>query len=76
MELNKAIAARLQRLMDEKGVTVADLSIKTELPEKTIKNILAEKYVKVGLHRIFVMAHAMGSSIKEFFDDSLFDTVA
>ncbi len=76
MNLNRAIAVRLQRLLEEKGVGVADLAIKTGLPEKVINNILGEKYLKVGLHRIFVIAHALGGSLKDFFDDELFDEVA
>ena len=75
MELKKAIALRLQQLMEEKGETTASLAQKTELPETTVKNILACRHKRVELHRVFILSYALGLSLQAFFQDGVFDSV-
>ena len=75
MELNKAIAERVSGLLKEKGVAIEELAVKTGLPEKTIKGILANRYQKVGLHRVFIISYSLGLSLQDFFADKIFDNV-
>lgn len=67
MKLGQDIAARINALMQEKGITKEELSQKTHLPLKTVDNILNCAYKNVGLHTIFVVCRAMDIGLKDFF---------
>ena len=75
MELKQAIATRIEELLQEKNVSVEELAEKTQLPENMLKNILACKYKKVELHRVFIIAYALGMSLQGFFEAPIFDNV-
>ena len=75
MELKEAVAKRMQALFDEKGVTVEEVALKTKLPVTTIKKILKAGYKKVAMHTVFVICRALGSSLDEFYGDSIFDNI-
>ncbi len=73
MELKKAVALRLKALLEEKGLSKEELALQSELPLKTVQKILDCEYQRVGQERVFVLSHAMGISLSEFYNDPLFD---
>ncbi len=67
MKLGQDIAARINELMQEKGVTKEELAERTHLPLQTVEEILGCEYDAIGLHTIFVICRALDIFLKDFF---------
>ena len=73
MKLNEAVSRRLQELLDERGMTQYQLSMRSGLPKSTIANIVNTQYDSMKLRILHEMCQGLGIGIQEFFASSLFD---
>lgn len=73
MKLKKAIALRLSNLMRAQNITQYELSKRSTLEQSTIFHILNEDTKQVKIQTIFKIVISLNISLKEFFDDPLFD---
>ena len=72
MELNEAVAERIEELLKEKQMTAYRLFILSGVPQATISGIRLKRSRSVRLDTIYALAQGFGISIAEFFDSPLF----
>lgn len=75
MRLSEAISIRINALMKEKGFKAYDFYKKGGIPKATISQVLNETRERVAVKTIYEMISTMGGSLKQFFDDPIFDEV-
>ena len=73
MKTSKAVALRVSNLLAKKGMSRYKLSREATLSEVTIKHIIDEDHKSINLNTVILIADAFGMSLKEFFDDDLFN---
>lgn len=73
MTIQKAIGLRISQLMNEQKMSQYELSKRSTLEQSTIFHILNEDTRLIKIQTIIKIADAFGLSIKQFFDDKLFD---
>ncbi|HJD05604.1 MAG TPA: helix-turn-helix transcriptional regulator [Candidatus Onthoplasma faecipullorum] len=73
MKLQKAIALRISNLMRLNNYSQYELSKRSTVEQSTIFHILNEDTKHIKIQTIFKIADAFNLSLKEFFDDNLFD---
>lgn len=76
MVLSDAVKIRLKALMKEKGFTQYDFYTKGGIAKSTASQVLKGTRERVALKTVYEMASTMGVSLKEFFDDSIFDNIS
>jgi predicted transcriptional regulator len=76
MTLLDAVRTRLANLIAEKGIKQYTLYKEGGIPRSTISQVLSGKKNKIELHTIYEMTATMGVTLKEFFDDPLFDDIS
>lgn len=76
MHLNEAVAQRLQQLLDDKGWKRNTVQKEGGIPRSTVGKILGMKRDSTKLITLYQILQTMGISLKEFFDDPLFDDLA
>ena len=76
MTLLDAVRTRLAELIEEKGIRQCTLHKEGGIPRSTISQVLSGKKKKIELHTIYEMTATMGVSLKEFFDDPIFDDIS
>ena len=59
-------AQTLTALMEEQGLTAAELSRRTEVNAGTIRNIMTGKQTNISTINIMTLAHYFGMSMDEF----------
>lgn len=69
MNLQKAVAMRICKLLIAKNMTQYALSVKSGLTKQAISNIINEKYESIKFDTIYKLADGFGISINEFIDD-------
>ena len=75
MDIEHAVMLRIKKLCQENNITINALSIKAGMPRSTIKNIIYGTSKNTGIVTIQLMCDAFGISIKEFFNDDLFEEI-
>lgn len=75
MKLSKAIGKRVEILLREHNMTQYRLSKKGGIPRSTISVIIDGKYDTVKLDTVYQITATLGISLKEFFDDKIFDDI-
>ena len=73
MKLNQAVSERLTQLLNEKGMTQYQLSMKSGVPKSTIGNVINCSYDSVKLRVIHEMCQGLGIGLDAFFACPLFD---
>lgn len=73
MKLNEAVSRRLQELLNERGMTQYQLSMRSGLPKSTIGNIVNCQYDSMKLRIIHEMCQGLDINIQGFFASELFD---
>lgn len=71
----QAVSDRLQRLQAERKLTNYQIQKEGGVPRSTVGKLVATKFKTVQLDTIYQIAATMGLSIREFFDDPVFDEV-
>ena len=75
MKLAQAIKTRMLDLMEKKNFSQYDFYKKGGVPKATASQVLNETRERVAVKTVYEMIAAMGVSLKEFFDDPIFDEV-
>ena len=73
MQLNQAVSARLEELLQERRMTQYQLYMKSGVPKSTIGNVMNCAYDSVKLRVIHELCQGLEISITEFFTSPLFD---
>ena len=75
MTLMEAVSDRLKRLQKEKGFTSYKIQKEGGVPRSTVGKLVSMKFKTVELDTLYQIVSTMGISIREFFDDPIFDNV-
>ena len=75
MSLAEAIKLRILQLMDKNNFSQYDFFTKGGMPKSTVSQILNGTRERITIKTIYEMISSMGVSLKEFFDDPIFDNV-
>ena len=73
MQLNQAVSARLQELLQQHGMTQYQLYMKSGVPKSTIGNVVNCSYASVKLRIIHELCQGLEISITDFFASPLFE---
>ena len=73
MNLNRAFAIRLTNLLNEKNITKYRLEKETGISHSALRYIFNEVNNDVKFSTIVKVCDVLGVSIKEFFDDNIFN---
>ena len=73
MLIKEAIEKRIVALCDERGIAINTLANISGVTPSTIYSILNEKSKNPGICSIKKICDGLNISIREFFDDELFD---
>lgn len=76
MSLAEAIKIRIFALMKKKGFSQYDFYTKGGIAKSTVSQVLNGTRERVAVKTIYEMISTMGVSLKEFFDDPLFDDIS
>ncbi len=72
MTTNDAVAKRILKLLQEKGITLYRLEQKSGVYHGVMDRILKGKNKTIAADTLFKLAHGFDMSIIEFLDDELF----
>lgn len=75
MSLAEAIKIRIFALMKKKGFSQYDFYTKGGIAKSTVSQVLNGTKERVAVKTIYEMISTMGVSLKEFFDDPIFDDI-
>ncbi len=75
MKLIDAVIARLQVLMKQKGATIYSLNREGGIAKSTLSQLFNRKQEKVSLNLLYDILSTMDVTLKDFFDDPIFDEV-
>lgn len=75
MTLMEAVSDRLKRLQAEKGFTSYKIQKEGGVPRSTVGKLVSMKFKTVELDTLYQIVSTMGMTIREFFDDPIFDSV-
>ena len=73
MKLTEAVGKRVDNLLKQRKLTQYQLFKRGGIPRPTVSMILNGKYKTVKLDTVYQIAATLGMSLKEFFDDEIFD---
>lgn len=73
MNLQKAVALRMSKLLLERNMTQYSLSLKAGLTKQAISNIMNEKYFSIKFETVIKIADAFDMTVQEFLDDPIFN---
>lgn len=73
MNLQKAVALRMSKLLLERNMSQYSLSLKAGLTKQAISNIMNEKYFSIKFETVVKIADAFDMTIQEFLDDPIFN---
>ncbi len=73
MFITEAISRRIRMLLKEKGITQYRLEQMTGIYHNTMTCLLNCRYETANIKTILLIIEALGMTISEFFDSSLFD---
>lgn len=72
--LNDAVVERLNKLMEEKGLTQYRLAQLSGVPFPTLKSIMQQRTKGISLKTIILLAEGLGISASEFIADENFSS--
>lgn len=75
MKLTEAIKKRILALMKEKNFSQYDFYTKGGIAKSTASQVLNGTRERIAIKTVYEMISTMGVSLKEFFDDPIFDKV-
>ena len=76
MSLAEAIKIRINNLMKEKGFSQYDFYTKGGIPKATVSQALNGTRERLAVRTVYEIISTMGISLKEFFDDPIFDDIS
>ena len=75
MTLYDAVLQRLKQIMAEKNASLYTLNKEGGIPKSTLSQVLNKKQKKIKLDLLYDILSTMGVTLKEFFDDPIFEEV-
>ncbi|MBO4323700.1 MAG: helix-turn-helix transcriptional regulator [Clostridia bacterium] len=75
MKLSEAVGKRIEKLLENKKMTQYQLYKNGGIPRSTISVTVGGKYKTVKLDTIYQITATLGISLKEFFNDEIFDSI-
>ena len=75
MKLIDAVLIRLETIMKDKNASLYSFNRDGGIAKSTLSNLLNHKQNKIMLNLLYDILSTMGVSLKEFFDDPIFDDV-
>ena len=75
MKLYDAVLQRLKQIMAEKNASLYSLNKEGGIPKSTLSKVLNKKQSKIKLDLLYDILSTMGVTLKEFFDDPIFEEV-
>ena len=75
MNAKEAVAARILALCDERGIDINDLDSSSGVAPSTVYSMLNAKSQNPGVVSLQKLCDGLGISLREFFDDDLFDNI-
>ena len=75
MKLSEAIGKRVENLLAERNMTQYQLFKNGGIPRSSISVTVDGKYKTVKMDTVYQIATTLGLTLKEFFDDTLFDNL-
>ena len=75
MDTRKAVANRLLQLCEEKRLSVNALARLSAVPPSTLKNVINGGSKNAGIVTIKKLCDGLEISLREFFDDDIFDDI-
>lgn len=75
MTLMEAVSDRLKRLQAERSFTSYKIQKEGGVPRSTVGKLVSMKFKTVELDTLYQIVSTMGMTIREFFDDPIFDNV-
>ncbi len=76
MKLNEAIGKRIADLMKERGLTAYKLSRMGGVSKQLVYILVKAQHNKIAVDSVYQVAATLGMSLKEFFDDPIFDDIS
>ena len=73
MNLQKAVAIRIVKLLNKNNMSQYSLSIKSGLTKQAISNIINEKYSSVKFDTVIKIADGFNMTLQEFVNDDVFN---
>jgi len=75
MKLTQAIAIKVKNLLMERSLTQYQLFKLGGVPRSTLNDIINNKKKRVSTDSIYQICATLGVSLKQFFDDDLFENL-
>ena len=75
MDLSKAMRLRIKNLMTENKVNGNKLALSSGIDRSTINRFLRGQNKSIKIETITLICQALNISLKDFFDDKVFDDV-
>lgn len=75
MTLNQAVGIRLKKLLEEKEWNNNTVQREGGVPRVTVGRIVGSKIKTVKLDTLYQITQTIGISLKDFFDDPIFDNL-
>lgn len=75
MNINEATITCIRTLSKAQRLSMYELAYKTGMPPSTVKSIMNGKSKNPGIVNIKKMAEGLGLTIREFYDDDIFDNL-
>ena len=75
MNAKEAVAARILALCDERGIASNALASSSGVAPSTVYSMLNAKSQNPGVVSLQKLCDGLGISLREFFDDNLFDNI-
>lgn len=75
MKLTEAIAIRVKKLLNERGLSQYSLFKNGGVPRSTVSNVVNNNKKRVSTETVYQICSTLGISLKEFFDDEIFDNI-
>ena len=75
MNAKWAVAARILALCDERGIAINALASSSGVAPSTVYSMLNAKSQNPGVVSLQKLCDGLGISLREFFDDNLFDNI-
>ena len=76
MKLVEAIGERVKKLITEKGMTLYQMQMAGGAPRSTVSDVILVKKKRVSTDTVYQICVVLGITLKDFFDDPIFDEVS
>ena len=75
MDLSEAMRLRIQKLMETNKINGNKLALSSGFSRSTVNKFIKKKSKSIKIETITLICQSLDISLKDFFDDKLFDDV-